>query len=290
MEERKRLGRGLAALLGDMAEPETMSEQARVGSKRVPIDLVHPNPRNPRRSFAEADLGDLAQSIREKGVVQPILVRPAAGRANHFEIIAGERRWRASQRAGQHEIPVIVQEVSDKEALELAIIENVQRADLNPIEEAFGYEQLIAEFAYTQQDLGQVIGKSRSHVANTLRLLKLPESVKEHLREGRLTAGHARALVTAADPEGLAERIVADGLTVRDAEALAQAPAAGEAPKPAKAKRAKDADTIELEKTLSDLLGLWVSIDHKADGTGKLEVKYRTLEQLDDLVRRLKNG
>ncbi len=290
MEERKRLGRGLAALLGDMAEPETMSEQARVGSKRVPIDLVHPNPRNPRRSFAEADLGDLAQSIREKGVVQPILVRPAAGRANHFEIIAGERRWRASQRAGQHEIPVIVQEVSDKEALELAIIENVQRADLNPIEEAFGYEQLIAEFAYTQQDLGQVIGKSRSHVANTLRLLKLPESVKEHLREGRLTAGHARALVTATDPEGLAERIVADGLTVRDAEALAQAPAAGEAPKPAKAKRAKDADTIELEKTLSDLLGLWVSIDHKADGTGKLEVKYRTLEQLDDLVRRLKNG
>jgi len=290
VEERKRLGRGLAALLGDMAEPETMSEQARVGSKRVPIDLVHPNPRNPRRSFAEADLGDLAQSIREKGVVQPILVRPAAGRANHFEIIAGERRWRASQRAGQHEIPVIVQEVSDKEALELAIIENVQRADLNPIEEAFGYEQLIAEFAYTQQDLGQVIGKSRSHVANTLRLLKLPESVKEHLREGRLTAGHARALVTAADPEGLAERIVADGLTVRDAEALAQAPAAGEAPKPAKAKRAKDADTIELEKTLSDLLGLWVSIDHKADGTGKLEVKYRTLEQLDDLVRRLKNG
>jgi len=290
VEERKRLGRGLAALLGDMAEPETMSEQARVGSKRVPIDLVHPNPRNPRRSFAEADLGDLAQSIREKGVVQPILVRPAAGRANHFEIIAGERRWRASQRAGQHEIPVIVQEVSDKEALELAIIENVQRADLNPIEEAFGYEQLIAEFAYTQQDLGQVIGKSRSHVANTLRLLKLPESVKEHLREGRLTAGHARALVTATDPEGLAERIVADGLTVRDAEALAQAPTPGEAPKPAKAKRAKDADTIELEKTLSDLLGLWVSIDHKADGTGKLEVKYRTLEQLDDLVRRLKNG
>lgn len=290
MEERRRLGRGLAALLGDMAEPETMNEQARVGSKRVPIDLIHPNPRNPRRSFGEADLGDLAQSIREKGVVQPILVRPAAGRANHFEIIAGERRWRASQRAGQHEIPVIVQDVSDKEALELAIIENVQRSDLNPIEEAFGYEQLIAEFAYTQQDLGQVIGKSRSHVANTLRLLKLPESVKEHLREGRLTAGHARALVTATDPEGLAERIVTDGLTVRDAEAMAQAPVAGEAPKPAKAKRAKDADTVELEKVLSDLLGLWVSIDHKADGTGKLEVKYRTLEQLDDLVRRLKQG
>lgn len=290
MEERRRLGRGLAALLGDVAEPETMSEQAKVGSKRVPIDLVHPNPRNPRRHFVETDLADLAQSIREKGVVQPILVRSAPGRANHFEIIAGERRWRASQRAGQHDIPVIVQEVSDKEALELAIIENVQRADLNPLEEAFGYEQLIAEFGYTQQDLGQVIGKSRSHVANTLRLLKLPETVKDHLREGRLTAGHARALVTASDPEGLAEKIVSEGLTVRDAESLAQTPVAGEAPKPARAKKTKDADTIDLEKTLSDLLGLWVAIDHKADGTGKLEIKYRTLEQLDDLVRRLKNG
>lgn len=290
MEERRRLGRGLAALLGDMAEPETMSEQAKVGSKHVPIDLIHPNPRNPRRHFAEGELAELAQSIREKGVVQPILVRSAPGRANHFEIIAGERRWRASQRAGQHEIPVIVRDVSDKEALELAIIENVQRADLDPIEEAVGYEQLIAEFGYTQQDLGQVIGKSRSHVANTLRLLKLPEPVKEHLRQGHLTAGHARALVTAADPESLAERIVTQGLTVRDAEALAQTPAAGEPAKPAKAKKAKDADTLALEKTLSDLLGLWVAIDHKADGSGRLEIKYRTLDQLDDLVRRLKVG
>ncbi|NLH81676.1 MAG: ParB/RepB/Spo0J family partition protein [Phyllobacteriaceae bacterium] len=273
-----------------MAEPETMSEQAKVGSKRVPIEFIHPNPRNPRRRFAEDDLADLAQSIREKGVVQPILVRTAPGEAHHFEIIAGERRWRASQRAGQHEIPVIVQEVSDKEALEIAIIENVQRADLNPLEEGYGYEQLIAEFGYTQQDLGQVIGKSRSHVANTLRLLKLPEPVKEHLREGRLTAGHARALVTASDPEGLAEKIVTQGLTVRDAETLAQTPVEGEAPKPAKAKKAKDADTIALEKRLSDLLGLWVAIDHKADGSGRLEVKYRTLEQLDDLVRRLEGN
>ncbi|MCE1235341.1 MAG: ParB/RepB/Spo0J family partition protein [Hyphomicrobiales bacterium] len=273
-----------------MAEPETMNEQAKVGSKHVPIDLIHPNPRNPRRHFGEEDLADLAQSIREKGVVQPILVRSAPGRVNHFEIIAGERRWRASQRAGHHEIPVIVRDVSDKEALELAIIENVQRADLDPIEEAVGYEQLIADFGYTQQDLGQVIGKSRSHVANTLRLLKLPETVKEHLRRGELTAGHARALVTATDPASLAEKIVTQGLTVRDAEALAQSPAAGETPKPAKAKKAKDADTIALEKTLSDLLGLWVAIDHKADGTGRLEIKYRTLDQLDDLVRRLKVG
>lgn len=289
MEERRRLGRGLAALLGDMAEPELMAASERGGSKRVPIELVHPNPRNPRRQFGEAELSDLAQSIREKGVVQPILVRPAKGEANHYEIIAGERRWRASQRAGQHEIPVIVQEVSDKEALELAIIENVQRADLNPIEEAFGYEQLIAEFGYTQQDLGQVIGKSRSHVANTLRLLKLPESVKDHLREGRLTAGHARALVTATDPEGLAQKIVEEGLTVRDAEALAQAPAEVAA-KPIKAKKVKDADTVALEKSLSDMLGLVALIEHKADGSGELKLRYRSLEQLDDLCRRLQHG
>ena len=289
MEERRRLGRGLAALLGDMAEPEIAAAE-RTGSKRVPIELVHPNPRNPRRSFGEEDLADLAQSIREKGVVQPILVRPAKGAANHYEIIAGERRWRASQRAGQHEIPVIVQEVSDKEALELAIIENVQRADLNPLEEAFGYEQLIAEFGYTQQDLGQVIGKSRSHVANTLRLLKLPETVKEHLRAGRLTAGHARALVGATDPAGLAQKIVDEGLTVRDAEALAQAPKPADAPKLGRPKKDKDADTLALEKTLSDVLGLVVSIDHKADGTGRLEVRYRTLEQLDEVCRRLQNG
>lgn len=289
MEERRRLGRGLAALLGDIAEPEIAAAE-RTGSKRVPIELVHPNPRNPRRSFREEDLAELAQSIREKGVVQPILVRPAKGAANHYEIIAGERRWRASQRAGQHEIPVIIQEVSDKEALELAIIENVQRADLNPLEEAFGYEQLIAEFGYTQQDLGQVIGKSRSHVANTLRLMKLPEAVKDHLREGRLTAGHARALVGAQDPEALAQKIVDDGLTVRDAEALAQAPKPIDAPKMGRPKKDKDADTLALEKTLSDVLGLVVTIDHKADGAGELKVRYRSLEQLDEICRRLQNG
>ena len=289
MEERRRLGRGLAALLGDIAEPEIAAAE-RTGSKRVPIELVHPNPRNPRRSFREEDLADLAQSIREKGVVQPILVRPAKSEANHYEIIAGERRWRASQRAGQHEIPVIIQEVSDKEALELAIIENVQRADLNPLEEAFGYEQLIAEFGYTQQDLGQVIGKSRSHVANTLRLMKLPETVKDHLREGRLTAGHARALVGAQDPEALAQKIVDEGLTVRDAEALAQAPKPVAAPKMGRPKKDKDADTLALEKTLSDVLGLVVTIDHKADGAGELKVRYRSLEQLDEICRRLQNG
>lgn len=288
-EERRRLGRGLAALLGDIAEPEAI-EPDRSGSRRVPIEFVRPNPRNPRRAFAEADLADLAVSVREKGIVQPILVRPVKSQANAFEIIAGERRWRAAQRAGLHEVPVIVQDVSDKEALELAIIENVQRSDLNPIEEAFGYEQLIAEFGYTQQDLGQVIGKSRSHVANTLRLLKLPEAVKDHLREGRLTAGHARALVTAADPAGLADRIVEKGLTVRDAEALAQAPKLPEAPKAETRKRDKDADTAALEKSLSDLLGVAVTIDHKETGAGSLRIQYRSLEQLDEVCRRLRNG
>ncbi|MCW1842120.1 ParB/RepB/Spo0J family partition protein [Prosthecomicrobium hirschii] len=288
-EEKRRLGRGLAALLGDIAEPDAAPVE-RSGSRRVPIEFVRPNPRNPRRSFAEAELADLAVSVREKGIVQPILVRPVKTQANAFEIIAGERRWRAAQKAGLHEVPVIVQDVTDKEALELAIIENVQRADLNAIEEAVGYEQLIAEFGYTQQDLGQVIGKSRSHVANTLRLLKLPESVKDHLREGRLTAGHARALVSAEDPAGLADRIVEKGLTVRDAEALAQSPKLPEAPEQKGLKPGKDADTLMLEKTLTDLLGVPVAIDHKDNGTGSLKIKYRSVEQLDEVCRRLKNG
>ncbi len=289
MEERRRLGRGLAALLGDMAEPEIAAAE-RSGSKRVPIEMIHPNPRNPRRAFDDADLGELAKSIREKGVVQPILVRPAKGLANHYEIIAGERRWRASQRAGQHEIPVIVQDVSDKEALELAIIENVQRTDLNPLEEAFGYEQLIAEFGYTQQDLGEIIGKSRSHVANTLRLLKVSEPVKAHLRSGRITAGHARAVLAAANPEALATRIVDEGLSVRQAEALAQTPRPADVPKPGRPKKDKDADTAALEKALSDALGLAVVIDHKADGSGEVRVRYRSLEQLDEVCRRLQRA
>ena len=288
VEERRRLGRGLAALLGDMAEPEP--EADRGGQKRVPIEFLRPNPRNPRRSFAEEDLADLAASVKEKGIVQPILVRPSRGQPNHFEIIAGERRWRAAQRAGLHDVPVVVQDVSDKEALELAIIENVQRADLNPLEEAFGYEQLIAEFGYTQQDLAQVIGKSRSHVANTLRLLKLPESVKGHLREGHLTAGHARALITADNPGALAERIVTEGLTVRDAEALAQAPKPAETMKPGRPKRDKDADTLALEKSITDALGFAVTVEHKDNGTGEVRIRYRSLEQLDEISRRLQHG
>jgi len=282
---RRRLGRGLAALIGDMDTEASVIERART-SRRVPIEFLRPNPRNPRKSFEESDLADLTASIREKGIMQPILVRPVAGALDSYEIIAGERRWRAAQRAGLHEVPVLVHEVSDKEALELAIIENVQREDLNPLEEALGYQQLIDEFQYTQAALADVIGKSRPHVANTLRLLKLPPPVQAHLREGRLSAGHARALVTVADPVSVAERIVEAGWSVRDAEALSQQQekkdGATRAPKPD-----KDADTRALEKALSDTLGLVVTIEHKANGSGTLAVRYRSLEQLDGLCRKL---
>ena len=286
---RKRLGRGLAALIGEMDKPAVAAAAPRIGADgRAPIEFVGPNPRNPRRSFADAELDDLAQSIREHGIVQPVVVRPAAGAGGgRYEIIAGERRWRAAQRAGLSEIPVIIRDVDDRVALELAIIENVQRADLNPVEEALGYQQLIDEHSYTQADLGQVIGKSRSHVANTLRLLKLPDSIRDMLVDGSLSAGHARTLVTAQDPAGLARRIVEEGLSVRQAEALAQEPARapGGGARPSTPAQ-KDADTLALEKTLSDATGLKVTISHSPKG-GEIRIGYRTLEQLDDLCRRL---
>ena len=284
---RKRLGRGLAALIGEMDRPAQPEKQAPAADGRVPIEFLAPNPKNPRRQFGEADLADLAQSIREHGVVQPVVARPSPSRAGHYEIIAGERRWRAAQRAGLTEIPVIVRDVSDRTALELAIIENVQRTDLNAVEEALGYQNLIDEHGYTQADLGQVIGKSRSHVANTLRLLRLPDVIRDMLVDGTLSAGHARTLVSAQDPAGLARRIVEDGLSVRQADALAQAPAgaADERRRPVPAE--KDADTLALEKLLSDVTGMAVSIAHKNCG-GEVRVAYRTLEQLDELCRRLK--
>jgi len=286
---KKRLGRGLAALIGEIDRPAPREEkqpvQVTAADGRVPIEFVSPNPKNPRRSFAEADLADLSQSIREHGIVQPVLVRRKAD--GKYEIIAGERRWRAAQRAGLTELPVLVHDVDDRTALELAIIENVQRADLNPVEEALGYQQLIDEHNYTQADLGNVIGKSRSHVANTLRLLKLPEVIRDLLVDGTLSAGHARTLVTAADPAGLAKRIVDGGLSVRQAEALAQQPDQG-ASRPRKLSQPaeKDPDTLALEKLLSDVTGLNVAIAHKAKG-GEVKIVYKTLDQLDDLCRRL---
>jgi ParB family chromosome partitioning protein len=287
---KRRLGRGLAALIGeiDRAPSAEAVETRPAADLNVPIEFVSPNPRNPRRHFDEADLSDLAQSIREHGIVQPVIVRNAAERGR-YEIIAGERRWRAAQRAGLAAIPVLVREVNDRTALELAIIENVQRADLNPLEEAAGYQQLIDDHSYTQADLGQVIGKSRSHVANTLRLLKLPEAVRTMVAEGRLTAGHARTLITVEDPERLARRIVEEGLSVRQAETLSQAPATES--KPATPAQVKDADTLALEKLLSDFTGLKVSIAHRQGGNaGEIRIAYRTLEQLDDLCRRLQTA
>ncbi len=287
-ERSSRLGRGLAALIGDVGQ-EPQSQDRASKQRRVPIEFVHANPHNPRKTFSEAELEDLSTSVRERGIIQPIVVR--ARGADAYEIIAGERRWRAAQRAGLHDVPVVVIEVTDAEALELAIIENVQRADLNPIEEAAGYLALIDGYRHTQDDVARIVGKSRSHVANALRLLKLPDSVKAYIGAGKLTAGHARALVNMPNPEALAREIVEKGLNVRQVEALAQeqANASGKKARAARSRIEKDADTVALEKRVSDALGLVVSVDHRGNG-GVLHVRYRDLDQLDDVLRRLERG
>ena len=285
---KRRLGRGLAALIGEMDQPTPVdaSRPAVNPDRLVPIEFISRNPRNPRRYFDETELHDLASSIRQHGIVQPVVVRTTS--VDRYEIIAGERRWRAAQLAGLIEIPVIVRDVDDKTALEIAIVENVQRADLNPLEEALGYEQLIAEHGYTQNDLGEIIGKSRSHVANSLRLLKLPDPVRDMLAAGSLSAGHARALVSTSDPTGLARTVVSKGMSVRDAERLAQNDIkAQNDPRPAGARRdEKDSDTLALERTLSDTLGLDVSINHRSNG-GQVKISYKTLEQLEEICRLL---
>jgi ParB family chromosome partitioning protein len=286
---RSRLGRGLAALIGDVGEEIGAIDRAR-GQRKVPVEFLRPNPRNPRRSFGEDDLEELTASIRERGILQPIIVRSISGMLDAYEIIAGERRWRASQRAGLHEVPVILVEADDREALEIAIVENVQRADLNAIEEAAGYERLIAEFSYTQNDLARVIGKSRSHVANTLRLSKLPESVRNMVSEGTVSAGHARALLSVSDPELMARKIIDEGLSVRDIERIVQGETRGETKAvPGKPRLDKDPDTRAVEKALEEALGLSVSIQHRTNGSGEVRISYKTLEQLDGLCRRLKD-
>ena len=286
---RSRLGRGLAALIGDVGDEIGALERAR-GQRRVPVEFLRPSARNPRRSFGEEDLEELTASIRERGILQPIIVRSIGGMLDAYEIIAGERRWRAAQRAGLHDVPVILVEADDREALEIAIVENVQRTDLNAIEEAAGYERLIAEFGYTQNDLAQVIGKSRSHVANTLRLSKLPESVRQMVSDGLVSAGHARALLSVSDPELMARRIVDQGLSVRDIERVVQDESREAKRKsvPGKPKPDKDPDTRAVEKALEEALGLSVSISHRANGGGEVKIGYKTLEQLDALCRRLK--
>ena len=291
-ENRPRLGRGLAALIGDSGDEGSAFERAR-GSRKVPVEFLRPNPRNPRKRFAEEDLVDLTNSIREKGIIQPILVRNIPGLADTYEIIAGERRWRAAQQAGLHEAPIVIVEADDKQSLEIAIIENVQRSDLNALEEAQGYDQLGQDFGYSQSELAKAIGKSRSHIANTLRLLKLPTASRSMLADGRLSAGQARALLSVADPDSVAKRTFEQGLTVRDIERIGQIEAerAMEVKSVEGTKTArpgKDADTKALEDALTEVLGLTVVIDHRGE-RGELRIRYKSLEQLDALCKRLRD-
>jgi ParB family chromosome partitioning protein len=287
---KSRLGRGLAALIGDVGDEADVIERQR-NSRRVPIEFVKPNPRNPRRVFGDAELDELAASIRERGIIQPILVRTVRGAIDQYEIVAGERRWRAAQRAGLHDVPVILLEVSDKEALELAIIENVQRTDLNPLEEANGYQALGEEFNYNQDEIAKIVGKSRPHVANTLRLLKLSDAVKAYVNSGQLTAGHARLLVGQPNAEEFAELIVKRGLNVRQVEEMARRDGRKQVRELRRTGRiGPDPDAAALEKRLTDALGLTVRILHRVDGEGVLSIRYRSLEQLDDIARRLESG
>ena len=280
---RPRLGRGLSALLGDDGSDYAALDSVRE-SKSVPIEYLRPNRFQPRREFDEDEIAALAESIREQGILQPILVRRDSDNVNGYEIVAGERRWRAAQRARLHEVPVLIKELTDQKALEVAIVENVQRQDLNALEEAEGYQRLMREFSHTQEDLARVVGKSRSHVANTLRLLGLPDEVKTLVAKHQLSAGHARALLNAVDPVKLAHQVVARGLNVRQTEKLAQR--GREAKAPAAALAQKDADTIALERELASLLGLKVTITFHGSG-GEVMIRYSTLEQLDDVVQRL---
>lgn len=288
---RRNLGRGLSALLGAESEDYASLDRVRL-SKMVPIQMVHPGPVQPRHHFDEEQLKALADSIRQNGILQPLVVRRHPSMPNAFEIVAGERRWRAAQLAQLHEVPIIIKELSDSEALELALVENVQRQDLSPLEEAEGYRRLIDEFQNTQEDLARRVGKSRSHIANSLRLLNLPEPVKKMVESGELSAGHARALLGAADPVALAEEVRAKGLSVRQTEQLVHAKKQqSEAPAPAGRSAAKtvtenDPDTAALERDLSSLLGLRVTIKILGQG-GALTIHYGTLEQLDDVLHRL---
>ncbi len=281
--QKRRLGRGLAALIGDDTTEEAVVQDVR-SLRHVPIEFLHPNPNNPRKHFADSDLEDLTKSIHEKGLLQPLVVRQRG--SGEYEIVAGERRWRAAQRAGIHEVPVLIRDLSDGEALEIALIENIQRTDLNALEEARAYQQLMDQFNYTQQQLAESVGKSRSHIANTIRLLTLPESVRRHIENGALTAGHARALVATDSPQALAEKIIQLGMTVREAEGLSRSEAEAKGrPPPVRAQ--KDADTLALERRLSEALGLKVEIANRGRNGGTLTVRYTTLEQLDDVCSRL---
>ncbi|MBC7156291.1 MAG: ParB/RepB/Spo0J family partition protein [Rhodobacteraceae bacterium] len=286
--ERRGLGRGLSALMADVAPQAAEGSGPRTPDFLVPVDRLHPNPDQPRRDFAPDAMAELAASIRERGVIQPLIVRRHPSIDDAYEIVAGERRWRAAQMAQVHDIPVVVRDFTDTEVLEVAIIENIQRADLNPVEEAMAYRQLQERFGHTQEKLADGLGKSRSHIANVMRLLSLPEEVLAMVRDNRLSAGHARALITTGDPAALARQVVARGLSVRQTEALARKPAT--APRAAAPRRHKDADTAALEGDLAAHLGVPVSIEHANDGSGRLSLRYRNLDELDGLCRLLTTG
>ncbi|AQS46710.1 MULTISPECIES: ParB/RepB/Spo0J family partition protein [Thioclava] len=288
--EKRGLGRGLSALMADVdLNPAETTASPRRPEQYVPVEKIEPNPDQPRRDFEPAALEELAASIREKGVIQPLIVRKHPTKPDHYEIVAGERRWRASQMAKLHQLPVIIREFNDTEVLEVAIIENIQRADLNALEEALAYKQLMSRFGHTQEKLAEALSKSRSHIANLMRLLQLPEEVQGYLREGKLSAGHARAMITAEDPVGLARQAVAKTLSVRDVEKLAKKQQGGEERK-ARPKPQKDADTRALEGDLSATIGMKVAIDHTSNGSGKITISYGDLEELDRLCQMLSNG
>ena len=292
--KKRGLGRGLSALMSDVTQEIApyVDQAPRRADFFVPVEQVQPNPDQPRRAFDDAALQELATSIAEKGVIQPLIVREHPTRTGIYEIVAGERRWRASQIAQLHDIPVIVRQYTDTEVLEVAIIENIQRADLNPIDEGAGYRQLMQKFGHTQEQLSSVLGKSRSHIANVIRLLSLPDGVRAYLVDGKLTAGHARTLIGHDDAQRLADHIVKTGMSVRDAEKLAkQGLTKAKKTKTINSVTGKDADTVQIEGELSAALGMKVSIDH-ASGTegGRLSVSYRNLDQLDDLLRALSGG
>lgn len=296
MAEKKRgLGRGLSALMADVNREEPDRSEGSVSRRaehHMPIERVSPNPDQPRRSFDPDKLEDLANSIREKGIIQPLIVRPDPHKNGQYQIVAGERRWRAAQQAQLHEVPVLIREFDDTEVLEVAIIENIQRADLNAVEEAVGYRQLIDKFGHTQEQLARALGKSRSHIANQMRLLGLPREVLDLLETDALSAGHARALITAEDPAALARIVVKKGLSVRETEALAKK-GLGEKPtkQTPKGAPAKDADTTALEGDLSANLGLKVEVNHdKGKESGRLVISYKTLDDLDEICRVLTNS
>lgn len=289
--ERRGLGRGLSALMADVVQTATPAadeaDAPRRADLRVPVERLEPNPNQPRRDFSEEALAELALSIREKGIIQPLIVRNNPRKSDSYEIVAGERRWRAAQIAQLHDVPVLLRDFDDTEVLEIAIIENIQRADLNPIEEAMGYRQLMDRFGHTQEKLSEALSKSRSYIANLLRLLSLPAEVQSWLREGRLSAGHARALITSDDPVALARQVIARGLSVRETERLAKT-AGGKSQTARRARHPeKDADTRVLEQDLSANLGMAVVIDHQGHDGGRLTISYKTLDQLDELCQLL---